>query len=174
MPPMLGLLIGLMLDRSNSPESGHAEIVLDGPDEDADHYRCWWRGPSVWRLDGTRESLFCDGSEVFSWRGSRATGRRKVRPGGEVPYAMQLCFPLRAHIWGRVGDDYAMDSVVPGDSTKLATIRLAGVDDDRSGLIDVDKSSGVLVNAEYGDTQLRLENLQLAPQSDDVFEFRRS
>lgn len=162
-----GCLIGALLDRSASSESGSAKVSLSSSGRSEGVITCYFRGIDVWRVESQRGHSVSDGQDVWSWKGVDDQPRRTPARRGHPPYAMQMCFPSRAGIWGRVGDDYYMDDVeVQGEVVRIGLVHM---EDDRLGHVLADPLVGVLREFVTPSTTLRLEHLSLEPQPDSLF-----
>lgn len=161
----LGRAIGLMLDRDASVESGSATVTL-AYDGERENYRCYFRGRSIWRTDNDLTSVRSDGTWVVTWSGDRQVERTPAYPA-RPPHALQLCFPLRAPIWGRAADDYAMVSAM--ETADGVRVRLAHMNNGHPAELVVDPESGALLTLRTRSLEMTLQALELGPQSDEMF-----
>ena len=157
----LGRVLGLLLDRHASTEPGQATVV-ESDEEGVQEIRLFWNNASVWRLERQGGGVVSDGLHEQEWRGRN---RQPPHPTRQTHPAwhFQLVFPLRAHVFGRLGDDYFPSGAEAHDEGVL--VALEGTEDDRQGHLVVDSSSGFIREAAYlsGRHTLRLTDLQLGP-----------
>lgn len=158
----LGRVLGLLMDRHTSMEAGQATVVHRHEDEGTDEYRLFWHHSSVWRVEQGDYGMVCDGSQVQEWRGRTRHPPTPARPGHPA-WHLQLVFPLRAHVFGRLGDDYFPSDVCPHDQGVLVT--LEGTEGDRQGHLVVDTDQGFIREASFlgGRRTLHLLDLRQGP-----------
>jgi hypothetical protein len=126
----LGRVVGQMLDRHASGEPGQAVLITQESDGIPDERRLYWLNADVWRIEQGSEWSVCDGTTVGSGEGTVLSESAPIRRGWPN-YWLQLVFPLRGHFWGRMGDDYFMESARPLDGDAFVSLR--GTEDDREG-----------------------------------------
>jgi hypothetical protein len=131
----LGQVVGLLLDRNASRMPGSGVLLEQEGDLVIAERRLYWRDVDVWRVEHGGEWSLCDGITVGHGSGDSVSESVPVRRGWPS-YWMQLVFPLRGHYWGRMGDDYYMESVHPAG--EHAFISLKGTDSERQGHLLVD------------------------------------
>lgn len=158
----LGRVLGLLLDRHASTEAGQATVVDQHDDEGTEESRIFWHSASVWRVEQGDRGMVSDGRQVQEWLGRKrqpATPARK----GHAPWHLQLAFPLRAPVFGRLGDDYFPSDVRWHDDGVL--VSLAGMEDDRQGHLVVDTDGGFISEASFlgGRRTLHLLHLRRGP-----------
>lgn len=158
----LGRVLGLLLDRHTSTEAGQATVVHRLDDEGTDEHRIFWHHASVWRVEQGDHGMVCDGRQVQEWRGGKRHPPTPARPGHPA-WHLQLVFPLRAHVFGRSGDDYFPSEVCSHDKGVL--VRLEGTEDDRQGHLLVDPDQGFITEASFlgGRRTLHLLDLRRGP-----------
>ncbi len=162
----LGRVLGLLLDRHASVEPGRAMVVHQSQ-QTTEEVRLFWHSTDVWRMERRDRGVVSDGAQVQSWRGRIRHPPHAARPG-HPEWHFQLVFPLRAPVYGRVGDDYFPVEARSHEDGVLVALR--GMDDDRQGHLLVDPESGFIREASYlgGRTTLRLTNLHRGPLSSTV------
>lgn len=158
----LGRVLGLLLDRHTSTDAGRATVVHRHDDEGTEEFRVYWHHASVWRVEQGDYGMVSDGTQLQEWRGrSRQppTPARQEHPA----WQLQLVFPLRAPVFGRLGDDYFPAYARAHDKGVL--VGLEGTEDDREGHLVVDPGSGFISEASFlsGRRTLRLLDLQVGP-----------
>lgn len=160
-PEPLGRLLGRVLDRSALPESGSAVVVHTGPGG-SEECRVHWRTASVWRVQTRRSLSASDGTTTWGTDADHPTRQ------GWPPWHLQLVFPLRAPVWGRLGDDY-YPAAVATEADGLR-VHLDGTEDDRRGSLLVDSTHGFLREIRFSDgSRLELRDVDLRPQPDELF-----
>lgn len=164
----LGQVVGALLDRHASIESGSARLVVHERGEEPSEHELYWRSADVWRVEGPRYRVVCDGIHVYEKPRRGPAERPRTARLGHPAWELQLVFPLRAHVWGRMGDDYFMAAAAPEGDT-LVRVGLLGTEDDRTGSLLVDMATGCVREADYSGTRLRLVDLDLRPQPDGLF-----
>lgn len=158
----LGRVIGLLMDRHASTEAGRATVFYESDEESAEEVRLFWHSASVWRMEHRGGGLVSNGAQVQEWQGRQRRPPRPVREGWP-DYYFQLVFPLRAHVWGRSGDDYFPSQTRRHHDGVLVTLN--GTEDDRKGHLLVDPDSGFIREISFlsGRRTLRLADLQRGP-----------
>ena len=160
----LGRVLGLVLDRHESREAGSAVLVSDG-DGGPERVGLSWHSASVWRCELRGGGTVCDGTQVQEWQGAVRSPPHPARPGWP-DWNLQLVFPLRAHVWGRMGDDYfpAGTRAHP----EGVQVDLLGMEGARTGHLVVDPDSGFVREMSLlgGRRVLRLEELTQGPLPD--------
>lgn len=161
----LGRVLGVLLDRHASTEPGSATLLHYGGDSDGERVGIFWGSASVWRVEQSGGGSVCDGSRIQEWHGRRRRRPIPARPGWP-DWHLQLVFPLRAHIWGRMGDDYYPAST--REHPHGVQVDLTGREDDRIGHIVVDPEHGFIRQMSLlgGRTRLELTDLQVGPHPD--------
>lgn len=161
----LGRLVGLLLDRHASTVPGQATVVHESDEDGTEECLLFWHSASVWRMERGGGGVLSDGRLVQEWQGRRRLPPHPARPGHPA-WHFQLVFPLRAHVFGRVGDDYFPSSVQPHDQGVL--VALEGTEDDRRGHLLVDPAEGFIREASFldGRRTLRLTELRQGPLED--------
>jgi hypothetical protein len=157
----------MLLDRSSSTESGTARLIYDARGEEPVEHRLYWRSAEVWRFENSHGHCICDGASIYAnIQGTAASGPVESRRGWPA-WHLQLVFPLRAHVWGRLGDDcYLADAAEEG---QLLRVTLAGTQDDRAGSLLVEPSTGYIHEADYNGNRLTLRDLKTGPHRDVLF-----
>jgi hypothetical protein len=163
----LGRVLGLLLDRHASTEPGQATLVHESDEDGVEQVRLFWHSASVWRMETQHGGVISDGVQVQEWQGSRRHPPRPARkswPG----WHFQLVFPLRAHVFGRLGDDYFPTQTRLHQDAVL--VELAGMEDDRTGHLLVDRDDGFIREASFlgGRRTLRLDDLHQGPLDQDA------
>jgi hypothetical protein len=159
-----------MLDRHAPHSSGSAVLAFEQRGERAVESRLHWRSVDIWRVEKADAVIVSSGQQVFEWSGRQRPRARPARPGHPA-WDLQMIFPLRAHIWGRQGDDYYMADTRETDLPNAVRVQLAGIEDGRTGWIDVDMTTGCIVAADYNGNRLWLHDYSEAfgPLPDELF-----
>jgi hypothetical protein len=168
----LGRVLGLLMDRHASTEAGRATLVHRHDDEGTNEYRLSWHHASVWRVEQGDHGMVCDGRRVQEWRGRKRHAPTAARPRHPA-WHLQLVFPLRAHVFGRLGDDYFPSHVRSHDQGVLVTLQ--GTEDDRQGHLVVDTDQCFIREASFlnGRRTLHLRDLRQGPLDDPDTLFAR-
>lgn len=158
----LGRVLGVLLDRHTSAEPGQATVIHESDEEGTEEFQLFWHSASVWRMERENGGILSDGRQEQEWRGQRRQTPHPTRPGHPA-WHFQLVFPLRAHVFGRSGDDYFPSCVQPHDEGVL--VQLQGTEDDRQGHLVVDPAGGFIREASFlsGRRTLRLVDLHQGP-----------
>jgi len=151
------------MDRHRSTEAGRATVLYESDEESAEEVRLFWHSASVWRMEQRGGGRVSDGTQVQEWRGRQRWPPHPVHREGGPDYWFQLVFPLRAHVWGRSGDDYFPSQTRRHPDGVLVTLN--GMEDDREGHLLVDPDSGFIREISFlsGRRTLRLADLQRGP-----------
>lgn len=123
----LGRVLGLLLDRHASTEPGQATVIHESDEEGVEESRLFWNNASVWRLERRGGGVVSDGLHEQEWRGRNRQPPHPTRQAHPA-WHFQLVFPLRAHVFGRLGDDYFPSRVEAHDDGVL--VALEGMQDD--------------------------------------------
>ena len=158
----LGRVLGVLLDRHASAGPGQATVIHASDEEGTEECRLFWHSASVWRMERDNGGVLSDGRQEQEWRGQRRQPPHPTRPGHPA-WHFQLVFPLRAHVFGRSGDDYFPSRVQPHEEGVL--VELEGTEDDRRGHLVVDPAEGFIREASFlsGRRTLRLVDLRQGP-----------
>lgn len=125
-----------------------------------------WRNASVWHLDLERLLVVSDGVVTQSWVDGDPKERTPTR-AGHPAYELMTVFPLRAHVWGRIGDDF-----YPASCRRQghdAVVTLAGTEDDRRGEMTVDVPRGFLRELVLSHERWTVIDYAREPQEDEWF-----
>jgi hypothetical protein len=150
-----------------STESGTARLIHHARGEEPVEHRLYWRSADVWRLENSHGHSVCDGASIYATTHGRISSSPIESRRGWPAWHLQLVFPLRAHVWGRLGDDYYL--VDAAEEDQLLRVTLAGTEDDRAGSLLVDPSAGYIHEADYNGNRLMLRDLSAGPQRDALF-----
>jgi len=138
--------------------------VYESHDEDREVVRVFWHNTSVWRVERRLGGVISDGTRIQEWQGTRRPPPVPARPG-YPHWFLQLVFPLRSPVLGRMGDDYFPARTRAHE--RGALVELEGMEDDRRGHLVVD-AEGFVREASFhsGRWTLRLMEVTHGPLDD--------
>jgi hypothetical protein len=138
--------------------------VHESDEADREEVRVFWHNASVWRVERERGGVVSDGTHMQEWQGGHRSLPRAARRG-HPDWFLQLVFPLRSPVLGRIGDDYFPAGTQAHE--RGALVELEGTEDDRRGHLVVD-AEGFIREASFlsGRWTLRLTEVAQGPLDD--------